>query len=87
MRPSQCYGCVSREFDTKSADFISNYHDIMMWDCRTPEALLLTISTVLNAYDAQLGGSDMMAESAALMNPEVIKLMRDLKQRISKQYT
>lgn len=58
-----------------------------MWDCRTPEALLLTISTVLNAYDAQLGGSDMMAESAALMNPEVIKLMRDLKQRISKQYT
>ena len=49
--------------------------------------MLLTISTVLDAYDTQLGGADMMAESAALMNPEVIKRMRELKQRISKQYT
>ena len=53
---------------------------------RTPEALLVTICTVLDAYDAQLGGSDMMAESAALMNPEVIKLMRDLKERINKNF-
>lgn len=53
---------------------------------RTPEVLLQTISTVLDAYDTQLGGGDMMAESAALMNPEVIKRMRDLKQRIDKGY-
>ena len=46
----------------------------------------MTISTVLDAYDTQMGAGEMIAESAALMNPEVIKLMRDLRQRIDKGY-
>ena len=53
---------------------------------RTPEALLETINTVLSTYDNQLGGAGLMAESAALMNPEVIRKLRDLQQRIRKGY-
>ncbi len=53
---------------------------------RTPEALLTTISTVLDTYDSQLGSQGMLADGAALMNPAVIKRLRALQTAIRKSY-
>ena len=53
---------------------------------RTPEALLTTISTVLDTYDTQLGSQGMLADSAAMMNPEVIQRLRALQAAIRKSY-
>ena len=54
--------------------------------CRTPDALMLTIEAVLKAFDAQSGSRGMVADAASLMNPEVIKTMRELQQQIRKQF-
>ena len=54
--------------------------------CRSPDALMQTIEAVLRAFDAQAGSRGMVADAASLMNPEVIKTMRDLQQQIRKQF-
>ena len=46
----------------------------------------MTISTVLETYDTQLGSEGMFAETAAMMNPEVIKRLRSLQAAINKRY-
>lgn len=45
-----------------------------------------TIDAVLKAFDAQKGSKGMVADAASLMNPEVIKTMRELQKQIRKQY-
>lgn len=45
-----------------------------------------TVEAVLRAFDAQAGSRGLVADAASLMNPEVIKTMRDLQQQIRKQF-
>ena len=69
-------GCVAAELCER-----------VVWDAiRTPEALLTTINTVLDTYDSQMGSQGMLADSAALMNPEVIRRLRALQAAIRKSY-
>ena len=48
--------------------------------------MMQTIEAVLKAFDAQSSSRGMVADAASLMNPEVIKTMRELQQQIRKQF-
>jgi hypothetical protein len=54
--------------------------------CRTPEDLLATVDAVLQAYDTQMGRGTMVGQTAGLMNPEVIDLLRDVSLMIRKKF-
>jgi len=55
--------------------------------CTTPERLLMTIQTVLSAFDSQKSNRvGMTGEAATLMSPAVIERMREVELDIEKDY-
>ncbi|KAK9804314.1 hypothetical protein WJX72_006307 [[Myrmecia] bisecta] len=65
------------EIATEKEDYLST----------NPQAMLTTISAVLQAYDSQIGSNSMLSDSSSMMNPEVIQRMRGLQEHIQKQFT
>lgn len=52
----------------------------------TPERLLKTIEVVLDAYDKNKSRENLLGETAQIMNPDVIRRLRDLQHTIRSKH-
>lgn len=59
--------------------------DICTLVCRTPEALLMTIQNLLDAFDTNRKGA-LLKEARKLIQPSVIGRLRAIKQDLESQY-
>ena len=55
--------------------------------CRTPEALLRAVEAVLTAYEGSRGGGSMLGQASALVNPQVITRLGELRDAIRRDFT
>ncbi|CAL8466136.1 g5672 [Coccomyxa elongata] len=65
------------ELETKTHDFLST----------TPQKLLAAMDLILETYERSAGSAGMLGQAGALMNPEVIKTLRDIQAIVRKSYT
>ena len=64
------------ELETQTADLL----------CTEPQKLMLTVDTVLQAYESQRGNASMLGQTADLMQPSVIKTLRELRDDLHKRF-
>lgn len=55
--------------------------------CRTPEDLLRAVEAVLTAYEGSRGGGSMLGQASALVNPQVITRLSELRDMIRRDFT
>ncbi len=55
--------------------------------CRTPAALLRAAEAVLGAYTGSRGGGTMLGQATALVDPQVITRLGELRDAIRRDFT